>query len=311
MNSSPTNSDSQMPTQTLKNAEISILQLNAQKSHPPHIQLLDIAANLHNQQPTIVLVQEPHCNKGKIPGHINFNNYKFDTKERVRSCIYTSKNLKTFKLSQFTNKDITTIGLKLNRKCLIFCSAYLPHDQENPVDPLIKNIITFCQKEKFDLIIGMDSNAHHCAWGCLDINPRGEELFQFLVNNELNIENIGNTPTFQNAIRQTILDLSITTRLRYTTIKEWTVLDIDSLSDHSIISFTTSIQEQRTEEPYRNIRKMRTMSFKLELESIFNPQFQGNLHEKTNYLTQCLVKSFHKATPVSRKGGKCSPPPLA
>jgi len=287
--------------------EIIVLQLNAQKSHPPHTQLLDIAANNSNHQPTVVLIQEPHCNKGKIPGHNNFSSYKLDTKERVRSCIYTSKNINSYKLNQFTNKDITTIGIKLKKKSLIFCSAYLPHDQENPVEPLLVNIITYCQKEKIDLIIGTDSNAHHCAWGCPDINPRGEELFQFLINKDLNIENIGNTPTFQNAIRQTILDLTITNRLKYTTIKEWQVLDIDSLSDHSIISFTSSIQDAKTEEPHRSIRRMKTMEFRLELENIFDPHYQGNLHEKTNYLTRCLIKSFHKATPISRGGGKRPP----
>lgn len=179
--------------------------------------------------------------------------------------------------------------------------------RKTPLNRYWSTLSHTAKKKKIDLIIGTDSNAHHCAWGCPDINPRGEELFQFLINKDLNIENIGNTPTFQNAIRQTILDLTITNRLKYTTIKEWQVLDIDSLSDHSIISFTSRIQDAKTEEPHRSIRRMKTMEFRLELENIFDPHYQGNLHEKTNYLTRCLIKSFHKATPISRGGGKRPP----
>lgn len=257
----------------------------------------------------MVLIQEPHCNKGKIPSYKNLSSFKFDTKERVRSCIYTSQNLKTFKLNQFTTKDITTIGVKFKNKTIIFCSAYLPHELDNPVDQLLLNMAYYCRNEKLDLILGMDSNAHHLAWGCPDINPRGEELFQFITNYDLNLENKGNTPTFQNAIRQTILDLTLTNNLKYTKIEKWEVLKEDSLSDHSTIMFTTSIQDEKTEEPFRNIRKMRTLIFKQELEHIFDPHYKGNLHQRTKYLTDCLTKAFHKSTPLSKGGGK-RPPPL-
>lgn len=304
------------------NTILNIYQLNTQKSKPAH----DLVITNTNRRPAaaqpqpttpdgcdsgqgeyfVALIQEPYCNKGKIPGYNGLTSFKADGNTRVRSCIYTSKHLKTIKYNQFTNNDIVTVGVKLKQKTIVFCSAYLPNNNgepENPVDPIILDLINHCEGENIDLIIGTDSNSHHLAWGCLDTNARGLELFNFIVSRNLNICNVGDSPTFSNAIRETVLDLTITNNLNYSILKEWKVLDTDSLSDHNTIFFTINLQDSNETEPYRNIRKLRTQFFRTFLKKNFAPPKTRDLNEKTKYLTDIIIKAYQEATPLS-KGGK-------
>jgi len=285
---------------------LNIFQLNANKSRPPHQLLLSHAAGANTGVTStednyfVALIQEPNCVKGKIMGYKGLVNFKADSNDRVRSCIYISKTLNTTKYNQFTNTDMTTIGVKLENKTIIICSLYLPPYEEDPIEPIFTNLIDFCSKERLDLIIGTDANAHHIAWGCKDINTRGENLMEFIINKNLNVINVGNTPTFSNRIRNTIIDLTLTNNLSYSSISNWKVLDQDSLSDHSTISYEVRLQDTTAEDQYRNIRRLRTRQFKQGLEETFNPHFSGNIHVKTKYLTDCIVEAYHKSTPLSR-----------
>lgn len=305
-------------TSTTKLTHLNIFQLNAQKSRPPHMQLLSYANTpppppLAHGQVTesgdgfIALIQEPNCVSGKLPGAKGLKRHKADGNTRVRSCIYTSTNLKTTKYNQFTNNDITTIGIHLDNRTIICCSAYLPGDTDDPIDPIIKNLVEHCKKEKLDLIIGTDSNAHHIAWGCTDINNRGDELFNYIANNNINICNKGNSPTFINAIRETVLDLTLTNTLLYSKITDWQIVDTDSLSDHTIIAFNLQLCDTITNDRFRNVRRLYVPGYIADLEANFNPHHQGNLHERTEYLTNCIMFAYTNNTPLSA-GGKFGTP---
>jgi len=73
----------------------------------------------------------------------------------------------------------------------------------------------------------------------------------------MNIKNTGNTPTYRKGISETIIDVTLTNDLNYTELKNWTVLNTDSLSDHAIITFTTHLQDSKTVEMFRNVRRLR------------------------------------------------------
>ena len=80
--------------------------------------------------------------------------------------------------------------------------------------------------------MGIDSNAHHPAWGSPDINAKGTILENFLSNYNLNILNEGNVPTFARKNCATHIDITVTTNSLKPKVKSWEVLDDDMLSVH-------------------------------------------------------------------------------
>ena len=95
----------------------------------------------------------------------------------------------------------------------------------------------YCEKEKLHLLVGCDSNAHHTAWGSTNCNSRGEALMEFLGSSNLEILNRGNEPTFSNAVRQGVLDITLVSYGLLDNIADWEVSSEPSLSDHRHILF--------------------------------------------------------------------------
>uniref|UniRef100_A0ABD2WCM4 Endonuclease/exonuclease/phosphatase domain-containing protein n=1 Tax=Trichogramma kaykai TaxID=54128 RepID=A0ABD2WCM4_9HYME len=104
------------------------------------------------------------------------------------------------------------------------------------------------------LIIRCDANSHHTAWGCPDINSKGEALLESLASSNLVILNRGNRPKFRSAGWETIIDLMLCFQEISHAIRGWRVSQEPSLSDHNQIHFawSTNVQEG---EPYRNPRR--------------------------------------------------------
>ena len=75
------------------------------------------------------------------------------------------------------------------------------------------------------VLIGCVANAYHHLWGSTDTNPRGPHLVEYLVTTELDIRNIGNTPTFRNAVREEVLDITLCTSDLTDRIANWRVSD--------------------------------------------------------------------------------------
>ena len=94
-----------------------------------------------------------------------------------------------------------------------------------------------CTLNNYNLIIGMDSNAHSVLWGD-ETNSRGEWMEEFILDSNLTIENIGRKPTFIG--RQT---LALNTES-----KNWKVTDEVTLSDHSLIRFNLGPMLPHTKE---------------------------------------------------------------
>ena len=96
----------------------------------------------------------------------------------------------------------------------------------------VAHLVDHCKELKMPLLIGCDTNVHHQLWGSTDTNPRGQRLVEYLVTTELDILNVGNTPTFRNAVREEVLDLTLCTSNLTDRIANWRVSDELSLSDH-------------------------------------------------------------------------------
>lgn len=92
-------------------------------------------------------------------------------------------------------------------------SLYMPHDSPLPAPgPGLTRLIEFCERIGTELVIGTDSNAHNQVWGSSDTNGRGVELLQYVATTDLLILNRGRKPTFANASREEVIDLTLATR---------------------------------------------------------------------------------------------------
>ncbi|XP_053968430.1 uncharacterized protein LOC128869853 [Anastrepha ludens] len=163
----------------------------------------------------------------------------------------------------FTTTDLVAIWTKVptdkGEHEVIIASAYLPGDEETAPTRELVALVNYCKENHLRWIIGCDANAHHTIWGSTNINARGECLLEFLLRYNVSIVNRGNEPTFRNAIREEVLDLTICSPNVLSEVSNWHVSGEASMSDHSLISERSSarrkldndkLQSQRIDEAY-------------------------------------------------------------
>ena len=67
------------------------------------------------------------------------------------------------------------------------------------------------------ILIGTDANTHNTAWKSRICDRQGKEredrLLKYILANNLLIENVGGTPTFDNGRLTNVIDLTITNQL--------------------------------------------------------------------------------------------------
>lgn len=114
-----------------------------------------------------------------------------------------SRNLYTARLNYKGTGD--------ERKVIMIAEAYFPYEEECPPKKMIA-LIRECEAEGTVPIMDCDANAHHTCWGSSDCNPRGERLLKFLAATNMDFLNTNNRPTFQNAVREDVIDITLASR---------------------------------------------------------------------------------------------------
>lgn len=190
----------------------------------------------------ITLIQEPWAPHGPVLG-ISAPNCKviWDVNSKVpRTCIVINSNIPHICLSEYLTRDLVPIELNLefkgSRKRVVVASAYFAGDREIPLEE-VRKLINHCAKNNLPLLIGCDANAHNTSWGSSDNNPRGEYLLEYLCRANLNVLNVGNTPTFRTRVREEVLDITFCSMSLTSSISRWRVSNETSFSDHCIIRF--------------------------------------------------------------------------
>lgn len=118
-----------------------------------------------------------------------------------------------------------TVKTERGTREIVCASAYFPGDVHEAPPKTVQELIQHCQKAKIPYLIGCDANAHHTVWGSTDINDRGESLLNFLIDENVQILNRGNRPTFINAIRAEVLELTLCSANLYDLVVGWHVSD--------------------------------------------------------------------------------------
>lgn len=165
--------------------ELEIYQINLHKAYAPTTELNNF---LRRKSSFLAMLQEPVVRSGTIKnldmrhGHI----IQVGGNVKPRAAIYHSKNLIIHPLYHLSTADqaVAMLSVKINgaNKDIIICSSYFPSDSVlNPPTQEFINVVDYCKNNNFSLLTSIDANAHHLAWGSTNSNPRGENLFEFIL----------------------------------------------------------------------------------------------------------------------------------
>ena len=168
-------------------ANIRLMQLNCHKSKA-------VMANLANSLMTdyhIGLLQEPHAYNKNIAG-LNQYHVLYDHTKHARTAIIAQPNTNIWFEGKYSDKDVTTAILQTTDKPMYLTSAYLDiqNNGQKMFPTKLIELIKLCKRENHPLIVSMDANAHSTLYGH-ETNARGETLEEFVLEHNLQIENIG------------------------------------------------------------------------------------------------------------------------
>lgn len=202
------------------------------------------------------------------------------------------------------NKVLTMPGG--NKIDMILCSAYFPGDESiKTTCDRVQKVINHCISNGIELLVGCDANAHHPYWGCDHEDSRGEYLANFLVENDLELLNEGNTPTFDGSRGSSIIDVTFCTPNVQRLITGWKVLNEDSFSDHKKITMKIAAKEVEPMK-FRDKRSTNwntvTALVRKKLENVdFLIENEHDLEDKSLQLNQVLLEAFHKGCKEKEK----------
>lgn len=241
----------------------------------------------------------------------NRHNLLYDeNSETPRTAIMVSEKVKFTPITQFIKRDIVAIKIEIpttrGKTEAYVASAYFPGEEES-IPSEVAEFVNFCKASNKQFIIGCDANAHHTIWGSTDINDRGEHLLEYISSNNIDLCNIGDSPTFVNKIRQEVLDLTLSSPIITAKIKNWHVSTEESLSDHKHIrfEFEAGIVQKYT---YRNPRYTNWETYNSTIENEISLIDNRNdisdvqqLDELAQKLTDKMNQAFYACCPLKEK----------
>ena len=298
---------------TPTNIGTKILQINIGKRISASMTLLN-----ELQSTNICAIQEPFARKNRIPNvprsHKQFVPYSSD-KARVALIVPIDLARNAMSLGAFNNRDCIVLRIRISSSLtILIASIYM--DITSPIPELSINRLTaLASAEDLPLVICTDSNAHHTAWGHSSTNARGRALFPIINSNNLIISNTGNTPTFQNHIGSSVIDLTLCNSKAINLIQKWKVSTGASTSDHNLISFNLDFGG-RDYVINRSVKRCDWEVYKTLVAHRFQQQpfrfkpnlTQQDLNTKQDFINDILEDCFNTACPIIRGKIKTSAP---
>ena len=210
---------------------LKVLQINLRKSR----QALDhLISQLAKDPFTVALCQEIYYYKGRAPipkGYILYGT------ENSRAAIIAPSSLPIFINHELSTNDCTVCSLDIdNGKSQIFLASIYLDILLNCITPAMNSLCEYVQDRDIKTVLSIDSNAHSSCWFSEDSNSRGEQLEEFIMQQNLDIMNIGNKPTFINSRSSTIIDITLTYNAK-DIIYDWYVRPDYFFSDHRCVQF--------------------------------------------------------------------------
>ena len=162
---------------------------------------------------------------------------------RPRTAIYIPRHLPYVFLEQLSNCDCTVVLVDTICGKLLLASVYL--DYKKPVvQEWLEELIRFIDTKHYPALLALDANAHTEFYG-VETNARGADFEEFIIQNNLLVENKGRKPTYH-AFRHgenidTHIDFTLSKGL--VPLKNWRVHDMEfNGSDHHTITWNIPLQ---------------------------------------------------------------------
>jgi ribonuclease HI len=274
-----------------------VFQLNTHKSTLPLATLID---EKFKGNCNIALIQEPPAKDGRLLG-VPPPLSSLQTTIKPRAAIIHNPSLEIWQLPHLSDGDCQT-AIWHNGKAtpIILISAYW--DITFPDIPTkIVQAVSEAITKRYKLLLAIDANAHHPAWGSPEANPRGTLFESFLTNFNLQILNEGNTPTFVRKNCATHIDITITNNSLLPQINSWAVLEEDMFSDHACLhtQINQTIKHKRS---FPNYKKTNWSLFTNILEkadwSISTVVKTSDIDTAVENLTNRLNDAIKQSTPT-------------
>ena len=221
--------------------EIPFLQLNMHRAHAAAAVLQGKVANNHS----ICMITEPCTAYDKvtqIPKDHSCIPSSAMT-DRPRAAIFIPRDIPFVHLEQLSNSDCSVALIRTRNSKLLIASIYL--DYNKPVVPdWLNKLMSFIDNRRVASILSFDCNAHSELYGP-DTNDRGKIFEEFILRNNLHVENRGDATTYHAFRRGQRIDSAINVTLTKDLIPlhNWRVHDGSfNGSDHHTISWTLPIE---------------------------------------------------------------------
>ena len=144
----------------------------------------------------LIGIQEPHTNKKGVT-YLPDRYLIYDRSGRdgtARAAIFASSNLNVTPVPSYTSRDMATGLWKTGENSIpqiMVVSLYLDGTYQRTIPEKLQNITDYCRRKNLELLILSDVNAHSCLWGETSTNRRGEDVEDFLFENNLVVLNEG------------------------------------------------------------------------------------------------------------------------
>ena len=201
----------------------------------------------------MVLGQEPSSYGSSVTGLNPRHTVVQAATERPRAYIYCHKNLNAWQMNELCSKDTAACIVESKERglgTLLFVSIYW----DGRIDTFPKlaiDAMELARKENYVLIMGDDANARNTLFGSGITCSRGRQIEDLLIRYDLAVCNKGKKPTCTASDKGSIIDITLSNG-ELDIIQNWKVSDLESYSDHRIITF--DIMHEEPEE--KRIRKM-------------------------------------------------------
>lgn len=280
---------------------IGVTQINLHRAKAASYTL---AKTMEQKCSSIVLVQEPWTIGENICGRLPHTSLHIGVCNglRPRAVIYT-RGVRAWKLVTLSGRDLVAVQVKSpDGQDIVLASAYMAAEKPAPTQE-VRDLVAFCEQRDLPLIIGSDCNSHNTVWGSTDTNPRGDDLFEFLIQSNITWLNRGTEPTFVTRARAEVLDITLVNSKALNLTSEWEVGREFSASDHRYIHFKVT-KVAREVSHFRPVRRTDWNVFISELETfhVKNPPIRDiltpeDIEREAALLSEGIEDAFHKACP--------------
>ena len=274
-------------------------------------------------------MQEPHVNGKNVITRLTQDTKIIasrNTDSRPRACIYYHKAMakQLWIKDSLTTTDCGVAQTLVDGKNTILASCYMDRNDALCPPKAFRDIVDHAKTHNLALVVGSDVNAYNTVWNssiCDKVgSDRGDRLLEYLLENNLFIENVGSTPTFDNGRWKNVIDLTITNQLGHNLVEHWHVNEVGhdrNSSDHNYITFRSTGFTNLARPSFMDITKTDWDAYEAQLadnmtnlaDSFSNLDFSDKVDKAADLLFQSIMEAFNSATDLTYVSCKVKPPP--